>query len=202
MSIGLVFMFSLGPAFFAILHSSIERGFSRTLSLVGGIFISDLIYFSLVIWGMSSIIEEPQVKWGLALGGGTVLMIYGVVSVFKKQIKVQAAGANAKKDMSPILLVAKGLIINGFNPFVVLIWLSIVGLASVKFGYDASERIYFFSGMLSTMLVVDVTKAYFADKLRNLLTDKLIRRINLVLGLVFIGFGLRLFLYIFENSYN
>ena len=198
MMVGFVFLISFGPAFFTILHSSLERGFWKTLFLVAGIFVSDFFYFLLAIWGMSNLIERPEVKWWLAFGGGVVLIAYGIYSILKKAKGVRQ-GDMVTQDLKPIVLFFKGLFINGFNPFVVVFWLTMISWASVDFEYNANQQVYFFSGMLLTMLILDVTKAYFSNKLRDILTEKLIYRVNVVLGVVFVGFGARLFYYVITN---
>ena len=195
MLVGFIFLISFGPAFFSILHSSLERGFWKTLFLVAGIFVSDFIYFLFAIWGMSGLIERPEVKWWLAFGGGTVLVSYGLFSIFKKStgFKDTAAGS---EDLKPIVLLIKGLFINGFNPFVVVFWLTMISWASVDFEYSADQQVYFFSGMILTMLILDISKAYFSNRLRDILSERLVRRVNFTLGLIFISFGVRLFYFV------
>jgi len=43
-----------------------------------------------------------------------------------------------------------------------------------------------------TVLATDLLKAYLADKVRTLVTPKSIMVMNIILGVVMIGFGVRL----------
>ncbi|MER3328667.1 MAG: hypothetical protein RIF34_03735, partial [Candidatus Kapaibacterium sp.] len=52
--------------------------------------------------------------------------------------------------------------------------------------------ILFLISLLTTVLVTDVAKAYLADKLRRLVTSRLMKIMNVVLGIVLIIFGSRL----------
>jgi threonine/homoserine/homoserine lactone efflux protein len=79
---------------------------------------------------------------------------------------------------------------------VLIFWLGTVGLATTKLGYSTPHKaIPYFASIVSTVFVTDVIKAKLADKLRRILTPKLIRSLNIVLGLVLLIFGGRLIFY-------
>jgi threonine/homoserine/homoserine lactone efflux protein len=88
---------------------------------------------------------------------------------------------------------AKGFIINGFSPMVLIFWIGAISVASIDFGYSKDfEFFLFFSVVLGTVFSADVLKAYLADKLRRLVTSKLMRIMNILVGICLIIFGGRL----------
>ena len=89
----------------------------------------------------------------------------------------------------------KGFILNGFTPTVLLFWLGTISIASLDFGYiKGYEFFIFFASLLITVLATDILKAYLADKLRTLVTQRLLTIMNVLLGVAMIGFGCRLIL--------
>jgi threonine/homoserine/homoserine lactone efflux protein len=97
---------------------------------------------------------------------------------------------------NPWKLVGKGFIINGLSPMVLIFWLGTVGVATTKLGYSTPMKaVPFFATIVSTVFVTDLIKAKLADKLRRLMTQKFIRNLNIILGLVLLIFGCRLIFY-------
>lgn len=87
----------------------------------------------------------------------------------------------------------KGFIINGMSPMVLIFWIGAISIASLDFGYTKGfEFFIFFSTVLGTVLATDVLKAYLADKLRALITHRLMVIINVVVGICLVVFGIRL----------
>lgn len=87
----------------------------------------------------------------------------------------------------------KGFIINGMSPMVLIFWIGAISIASLDFGYKKGfEFFIFFSTVLATVLATDVLKAYLADKLRRLITNRLMTVINILVGICLIVFGSRL----------
>ena len=88
---------------------------------------------------------------------------------------------------------AKGFFINGLTPMVLVFWLGTIGVATTKLGYDTpAKAIPFFLAIVATVFITDIIKAKLADKLREVLTPKFVRTLNLVLGIALLIFGCRL----------
>ena len=132
----------------------------------------------------------------LAYFGGMVLLIFGVYYVFVKSRKVNYFDPQRVPVNNPWKLIGKGFVINGLSPMVLIFWLGTVGVATTKLGYSTPQKaVPFFAAIVSTVLVTDVMKAKLADKLRRLLTPAFIRRLNMILGIVLLAFGLRMIYY-------
>ncbi|MEQ9007485.1 MAG: LysE family transporter, partial [Ekhidna sp.] len=50
---GLIFIFALGPAFFALIQTSIQQGLKKAIFLAIGISVSDVFYVIIVLLGMA-----------------------------------------------------------------------------------------------------------------------------------------------------
>jgi threonine/homoserine/homoserine lactone efflux protein len=57
-------------------------------------------------------------------------------------------------------------------------------------GMSLNERIIFFLFSLTATMIAESLIAFYAHKMKRLLTGKVLKRINQVAGLIFIGSGL------------
>jgi threonine/homoserine/homoserine lactone efflux protein len=190
---GLVLALMIGPVFFTILQTSIERGFNKGVLVAIGVSLSDMLYIIISYLGLSQIIHNDRVKIYLTYGGGLMLLGFGCYYLFIKSKKLAEVDPKLIKPRSPWRYIAKGFIINGLTPMMLIFWIGTVSVATTDLGYHAPrEAFLFFSGIVCTVFITDVIKAKLADQLRHLLTSRLIHILNITLGIVLIGFGLRL----------
>ena len=80
---------------------------------------------------------------------------------------------------------------------VLAFWIGTVGFATAELGYQSDIQVLIFFGViLMTVLCTDILKARLADKLRSWITPRFVRIINTVLGLIFLGAGIKLLFFI------
>lgn len=193
---GIVLAFLIGPVFFTILQTSIERGFSSGALVAVGVSLSDAFYITISYMGVYQLFDQGGFREYFGYFGGIVLLIFGAYYLFIKSRRLAGATQEKIGTKNPWTLVGKGFVINGLSPMVLIFWLGTVGIATTKFGYVTPHKaIPYFASIVSTVFVTDVLKAKLADKLRRLLTPLFIRRLNLVLGFALLVFGIRLIYY-------
>lgn len=193
---GLVLALLIGPVFFTILQTSIERGFGSGVFVAVGVSLSDAFYITLTYMGVYQLFDHGNFRLYLAYFGGVVLLIFGTYYLFVKSRQMRHFDPEKIRVKSPWRLVGKGFIINGLTPMVLIFWLGTVGLATTKLGYSTPQKaVPYFISIISTVFATDVIKAKLADKLRRLLTRKFIRNLNILLGLILVIFGGRLIFY-------
>lgn len=190
---GIFLAFLIGPVFFTILQTSIERGFFYGAMVAIGVSLSDIFYVAICYFGLITLVNDPNNAVYLAYGGGAVLIGFGFYHVIIKGRATQALGKTIKAK-SPFRYVLKGFILNGFSPTVLFFWVATVS-SLMTLGYTSGQDFsIFFGSLLITVLLMDVLKAFLADKLRTVVTVRFIRLSNIILGIVLIGFGLKLIL--------
>jgi threonine/homoserine/homoserine lactone efflux protein len=193
---GIVLAFLIGPVFFTILQTSIERGFLSGFYVALGVSLSDAFYISICYLGVYQIYDEGNFKEYLAYFGGGVLLVMGLYYLIIKSRKLANYDPQRVEAKSPARLIFKGFIVNGLTPMVLIFWLGTVGIATTKLGYTTpGTAIPFFAAIVVTVFITDTIKAKLADKLRLVLTPKFIRTLNFVLGFVLLIFGGRLILF-------
>ncbi|NOT77118.1 MAG: LysE family transporter [Cyclobacteriaceae bacterium] len=192
---GVVLTFLVGPVFFTIMQTSIERGFWRGVLVAFGVSISDILYVVICYFGLAQIMADSNLKIYMAYAGGGILIGFGLYHLLIKSRAKNSTVSTSVSERGLFRYVIKGFLINGMTPMVLFFWIGTVSYATLNFGYTkAGEFALFFAFLLGTVLSTDILKAYLADKLRLLVTSKTLRIMNIILGILLIFFGARLLL--------
>ena len=86
--------------------------------------------------------------------------------------------------------ISKGFIINIFNPFVWIFWITCVATASSNFEGNKQSLVIFFLGIFATALFFDTLKALGAYSLKKFFTEEMLKKLNQVTGIALIIFGI------------
>lgn len=188
--LGFVLSFLTGPVFFALIKTSIEKGFYAGISLAAGVVVSDIFYVALTLYGSSFLALENTYRVQIGVAGSTILFAIGIYYLFKK-VKVNYEKTTSKRHNTGYFL--KGFLMCIFNPAILLYWLSVTsGVVSISGKIDTAEVIPFFGSILVTQFSVDVIKAYYANKLRYKIKEKTISNLNRIAGVLILIFAVRL----------
>jgi threonine/homoserine/homoserine lactone efflux protein len=188
---GIVLAILVGPVFFTIIQTSVERGFWKGALVAFGVSLSDIVTVVICWFGVIQFLNEPKFRVDMSYIGGVILIGFGIYYlIVKGKKKVQVASANEKGFFRYIV---KGFLINGLTPSVILFWVASSSLATTVFGYNTAEKFFLFFGtVLFTCLSTDVLKAYLANKLGGVMTPRVIMIMNILVGIGMILFGGRL----------
>jgi len=193
---GIVLACLIGPVFFTLLQTSIERGFMSGVFVAIGISLSDSFYILISYFGLVKFLEATNLRHYMAYGGGIILLLFGLYYLFIKSRKLARQNQQHVVSASGLRLAAKGFIINGLSPMVLFFWLATVSVATTQLGYTSTKNaLIFFASIVLTVFITDVIKAKLADKLRVLITPTVVRVLNIVLGVVMVIFAGRLILF-------
>ena len=195
---GLIFILSFGPGFFALIQTSMVRGVKPALFTALGISLSDAVYVALILFGIANYLENPEVRLWMGMIGMGVLIAYAIYSWFKKP-KIYTQHQMVETRLNSFKFFAKGFLLNGLNPFILIFWIGIVSVVTVNYEYSISEQRYFFSGVLCTIITMDTIKVLLANRLKHLITPGIILVLNRSVGIILLLFGLRILFFLFEN---
>ncbi len=186
--IGLILTFLTGPVFFALIKTSIERGFHAGVYLALGVVCSDIVFVGSILFGSQLFDIPAHAKILAGEIGSAILFAVGVYYLFKK------ADVNYN-NIAPTGLKRYGYFFKGFlmcifNPTLLFHWITVIGTASTLYHQGVPNRSAKIAIMFLTILVVqfglDTTKAFFANKLRDRISVKLVHRLNEVAGIALI----------------
>ena len=188
--LGFVLSFLTGPVFFALIKTSIEKGFYPGVSLAAGVVVSDIFYLALTLYGTSFLAIENAYRLQIGLAGSAILFAIGIYYLFKR-VKVNYKKTTSKRHNTGYFL--KGFLMCIFNPTILLYWVTVTsGVISIRGEIRPSEVFPFFGAILLTQFGVDVIKAYYANKLRYRIKEKTISNLNKIAGALILIFAMRL----------
>jgi threonine/homoserine/homoserine lactone efflux protein len=193
--LGLLLAFLVGPVFFTIIQTSVERGFLSGVLVAVGVSLSDTLYVTVCYFGLFQFLNEPSVKIYMAYIGGAILIGFGLYHILVKARKAKLVSFSVINEASPLKYISRGFIINGITPTVLLFWIGTLSAATLDFGYTTGYEFFIlFTSLLVTVFATDIIKAYLADRLRKIMSAKILVILNIIVGLCLLLFGVRLLL--------
>lgn len=200
MLFGLALCFSIGPAFFGLIQTSLRNGYGSGIAMAIGIFLSDLTYLLLAYFGLSGWLVDEKYAIPVGITGGVLLLGYGLAQILKKPVVQSVEGASEPQRPTYGSSALKGFLMNLFNPFVIFLWIGAIGLASNKLDHDTTRIIAFFAATLATVLGTDILKSLAAGKIKSYLNETVIHRVNIIAGIILIISGIVLIVRIFVEK--
>jgi len=189
---GLILSFMIGPVFFMLLETSIMKGIRAAISFDLGVLLSDIIYIGVVYFFLNEVSRTiDENKNLLTIAGGIILIGFGVSTALKK-----SAGKLNTDFISMVhqprdygVLVLKGFFLNFLNPMVLFYWFAVLTIDTESVATGGIQAFTFISVILTTFFTVDLLKIFGAKKLRIFITPALLKRLNLILGVILMIFG-------------
>ena len=182
--IGLVLTFLTGPVFFSLIKTSIERGFRAGSALALGVVCSDVVFVGAIIFGSQFFDVPPKVKIWLGVFGSIILLMIGIYYISKKAEVSFNSHTPATVNRAGYFF--KGFLMCIFNPTLLFHWITVIGTASTVYHEGVPNRQLKIATMFFTILLVqfgmDLVKAFYANKLRDRISVRLVHRLNYVAG--------------------
>ena len=144
--LSLALIMGFGPSFFTLIQTSISRGFKAAMFLDLGIILNDIMVVALMM--MTNVQFNVADKENIIYAGisaGIILIIFGIYTFLLSPEKIIHISENNTQKIDKMnekfidkpkwyVFISKGFIINIFNPFVWIFWITCVATASSNFG--------------------------------------------------------------------
>ena len=191
--VGFAFSFALGPVFFSLIKTSLERGFRAAVSIALGVIAADVLLLAIAYGGVDAFLPESNgnVTFWVQILGGLLLLGLGVGTMAKKPKNTE--GVILMNERRIFKHLSMGFFLNILNPANFFEWMGAASLLKSKYHFETFENVSFFTGALLSVFFTQLSVAYFATRLRRVLSEKVIYGINIVTGIVFIVSGIWLF---------
>ena len=188
MGFGFALALMLGPVFFGLLQTSINKGFKFGFFFALGVAFSDIVFILLTYFGISSFMENLAFKKFIAIVGGIFMVGLGLY-YFVKPSEKSVPLAPIQKERKKANIVFKGFLLNFLNPSVFFFWVGMVSIVTVRYEDNRGDVFWFFTASVLTVLFMDVTKAYVANKIKRFFTTNVLNKMNKALGIALIAAG-------------
>jgi len=193
---GFILSIMVGPVFFVLLETSIRKGIKAAIAFDLGVIFNDIVYIAIafVFYNQVEQLSSGDDNSVLRLIGGVVFLGYGIFSFFKEvhsmEVHEEEMASRTVKDYW--LLALKGFLLNLANPMVIFYWFSVMtlGAKDAAEGGSYTTMLIFISSILLTFFSIDLLKIIGAKSLRPLVTDRLLKGLQRLIGIVFLVFGI------------
>lgn len=188
MGAGLISSFLTGPVFFAMIKTSIERGFKAGFSLAVGVIFSDIILIGLVLFGSQFLEYQASFDKYVGIIGGIFLFAVGIYYLFST--------VSINYEENKIVKVSKrGYLLKGFlmcilTPSTLMFWIIVTNIISIKLNNMFYEKLLCFIIAMATQLTIDGLKSYYSSKLRYRIKESSLMMLNKIAGVIIILFAI------------
>lgn len=193
---GIISSFLTGPVFFAMIKTSIEKGFMAGFSLALGVIVSDVILIVLVLFGSQFLVYQDSFDKYVGVFGGMFLLAVGIYYLFST--------VSINYENNTLMKISKrGYLIKGFlmcilTPSTLMFWIIVSGIISVKLNNRLNEKLFCFFIAMATQLAIDSLKSYYSSKLRYHIKEDTLSKLNKIAGVIIIAFAL----WLIYKTYN
>lgn len=221
LGLSLATVFGIGPAFFTLIQTSINRGFRKALLFDAGVMLSDVA--AVVVMVMTSIkLDFSSGNKNVVLAGiasGIIVIVFGIFTYRSKPENVVERSKRKNEELEELekkfekldekldkfdeklnikkpsgsrwyVYLGKGFVMNIFNPFIWVFWMTCVATASGSYDGETDKLIMFFLGTFATVLGFDILKILGAYSLKSFFTEKRMSVLNHITGIILITCGL------------
>lgn len=203
---GLLLQIAIGPICLYIINTAIGSGVAAAEAGVLGVTIVDSIFITLSIIGVGTLInKKPGVKILLKYIG-TVIMIYFGLGVILGSLGVNilpslmSSFSASETSLKVSNAFTSSIILTLSNPLTILFWTGVFATKIAGEGYGKSEVVKFGIGAVLATVAFLGTIALVLGLLHLFISENVIKALNFIVGLVLIGFGIKMAFGKVENN--
>ncbi len=188
---GFIVSLSFGAGFFSLIQTSIKRGIYRAMYISIGVIASDTIFILFSVFATNFISHElVKYEYQIRLIGMIMLVTMGIYSLIKTS---RVKNSNINDDPHVMYYVSKGFVINSLNPLNALTWIAVAVFLESALQYSMQQIYVYFTMVIMSIFGTQMLVVYSANKLKNWMSEKIIHRINVFVGVLFIAIGIFIF---------
>lgn len=187
--LGFLLSFMIGPVFFVLLETGATRGFRAAIAFDSGVILADVLFLLIAYFSSFQLLENLSNQPGLFVFGGVILLVYGIITFFKRSPKKKEFDVKSSKS-DYFSLAVKGFLLNFINIGVLIFWLGIIIVVGPSLDNEPNRILVFFSSMVGAYCVTDIMKILLAKQLKQKLTSKRIYYVKKGLGIILIICGI------------
>lgn len=186
--VGFGFTLSLmvGPVFFGLLQTSINYGFRAGFLYALGVTASDVVIIGFSLTLASTLYLYPNVAYFIKLFGSLAMCFLGIYYFFKKK----TSDTDIKIEKSKKSFLFKGFGLNFLTPTVLFFWIATCSFVTAAYVGSPISIANFFAGCFVTVFAIDMLKSFLAIKIKEILSLKIIQKMQQALGLILFAAGL------------
>lgn len=198
----MLLQFAIGPVCLFIFKTAALNGFYTGEIGVLGVTSVDGIFIIAAILGIASIIDRNNIKLYLKIFGSIILFLFGFSTVLDQFKFNFIPNVNINHIFNSDNVFISSVIIAASNPLTIIFWAGIFSTKIVEEDIKKQDIYLFgFGSVLSTIFFLSLINL-IGSFTRRFLPNKIIRLLNIVVGILLIYFGIRMVLKSFFKKQN
>lgn len=196
---GLALQLAIGPVFFYIISLTLQKTTLDGLMAVIGVTLGDYVYITLAILGIGELLKKDKIKKLFGIISSIVLILFGFFII--KNI----AGIDISNNVNITSTNLFSSFISTFfltisSPLTIVLFTSLFASKVIELNYNKKDLLIFgFSTGLATFIFMGVSVLLFSIA-RGSIPLILIQIMNLIVGLLLIGYGIIRLVKILKNN--
>ena len=188
----ILFIIKPGPNMIATISRSLSDGFPAGFSMALGVTTGQIIFFITAVFGFSLIEAHLSFLSFLLKSAGSAYLIYiGIKGLLNLEAGVWKGQHNSEHKITNYENFLSSLFICFANPFTILFYAAIIPQIVPLKEISAYDIIFCLMIITTTYIIMHGGVAYMASNLKDTLkNEKIVKRINFIVSLIFIGLGL------------
>ena len=191
--LGLGTLIFIGPVFFYLLQTTLEKGSKYGVIVALGIIVSDIACVAICASSAKTFFHHDNNQFWLAIVGSIILFFLGLKYIIKPSLNT-----NIGKPLSTnkLAIFTQGFLINFVNPFVFMVWIGFLVYGETK-SNNSSDLLLFVVAILLGIFTTDLIKVFLANKIKSYLQPNSLIKIYRIIGILLIAFSVSLLFFTF-----
>jgi threonine/homoserine/homoserine lactone efflux protein len=196
---GLLLQLAIGPVFFFIINLTLQRTVLDGLIAVLAVTIVDYFYITLAILGVGKLLEKKGVKKIFGIISSIVLIIFGGI-IIKDIISSDISTVVNTNSSNLLTSFTSVLFLTISSPLTIVFFTSLFAAKAVEYDYSKHELLIFGLATGSATLIFLGTSVFLFSVIGTAIPITMIRLLNLIVGIILIGYGTVRLVRILGNS--
>lgn len=189
---GMLLQLAVGPMSLMVFNTAKNSGFLVALSLMAAVALVDAFYILLASLGVSKLLEGERTQQRFRVIGAAVLILFGANIVLGVVGVNLIPGLGLSVTSSSIFV--QGLVMTLSNPLTIAFWGSVLTAKLVEEQMERRELAVFSVGLVSATVFFMTFVAALGTVLAQFLSPAVSNVLNVCVGAVIIGFGIKMLL--------
>lgn len=185
---GLFLQLAIGPVFFYIINLTLQRTIFDGLIAALAATIADYFYITLSIIGIGKILQKKKFNKIFVIISSTILIIFGALIIRNAIIGLTTSiEINSSNLLSSFVSV---LILTLSSPLTIVFFTGLFTAKAIEYKYTKNQLYLFGLAVGSATLLFMGTSVIIFSLLKETIPLIVIQSLNIIVGIVLIGYGL------------
>ena len=189
---GMLLQFAIGPVFIFIFDTARQDGIFNAEIGVASVVLVDAFYILLAILGVTVFLQNNKVKKFFKVFGVGILTYFGIAAIIGSigyKIIPNLIIETQTMIENPFI---KGLVLTISSPLTILFWAGVFSSKVVEEKFIRKDLYRFGLGAVLSTLVFLSCVSFIGSSLRPLLHPIMIELLNMIVGILFLYFAVKL----------